>query len=74
MPLVSWFSITNSNANLIFPFIVQRLGTKLEKAFKDPIKEIKEEYGLIEEKFFHEEEEILLAGPFSKVTLLMTGT
>ena len=36
--------------------IVRVLGSKLEKAFKDPIEEIKQEFGLIEENFFEIEE------------------
>ena len=42
-----------------FPYAiktVRKLGTKLEKAFQDPIEEIKQEFGLIEENFFEIEE------------------
>lgn len=35
---------------------MRALGDKLEKAFKDPIEEIKQEFGLIEENFFEDEE------------------
>ena len=53
--------------------IVKALGTKLEKAFKDPIKEIKKEFGLIEENFFEVEEEQYLGDrSFPSVSLFIT--
>lgn len=51
---------------------LRAIGRQMEEAFKDPISEIKKEYGLIDDNFFDKNEEKLLAGPFSKVTLLMT--
>ena len=52
--------------------IVRALGTRLEKAFQDPIESIKQEFGLQEENFFDPEEEETLAGPFSRVSLFIT--
>ena len=48
------------------------MGTRLEKAFQDPIESIKQEFGLLEENFFDPEEEETLAGPFSRVSLFIT--
>lgn len=43
---------------------MRALGTKIEKAFNDPIQAIKAEFGLVEETFFKLAEENILAGPF----------
>jgi len=51
---------------------VRKIGTQLEKAFSDPIEAIKQEFGLLEENFFLQDEEVVLAGPFSSVSLLIT--
>ena len=52
---------------------MRALGTKLEKAFKDPIEEIKQEFGLIEENFFEDEEITYLGNrSFSQVSLFIT--
>ena len=48
--------ISSSSAYTLCRKIVRALGDKLEKAFKDPIEEIKQEFGLIEENFFEDEE------------------
>ena len=47
---------SSSSAYTLCRKIVRALGDKLEKAFKDPIEEIKQEFGLIEENFFEDEE------------------
>lgn len=49
------------------------MGTNLDLAFKDPIAAIKQDYGIEDEDaFFNVDEEQVLAGPFSRVALLMT--
>ena len=53
-------------------YIVRALGSQVEKAFKDPIQEIKKEYGLIEDEFIKKENEVVLSGPFSQVSVFMT--
>lgn len=42
-------------------------------AFKDPIAAIKQEYGIDDDNFFKVDDEVLLAGPFSNVSLLFTN-
>lgn len=51
---------------------LRALGTQIEKAFNDPIKSIKAEYGLDDAKFFTKDEEQTLAGPFSQVSVFFT--
>ena len=60
-------SLTNSNDPKI-----RELGSRIEKAFKDPILEIKKEFGLEDDAFFIKEEEVIVAGPFSDVKLMVT--
>ena len=51
---------------------LRALGTQIEKAFNDPIRSIKAEYGLDDAKFFTKDEEQTLAGPFSQVSVFFT--
>ena len=52
--------------------IVRALGTRMNNAFNDPIQDIMIQYGLKEEIFFKQADEITLAGPFSNVKVLLT--
>lgn len=55
--------------------IVRKLGTQLERAFKHPIEEIKEEFGLLEEDFLElEEEQYLGDRSFPCVSLFITDS
>ena len=44
----------------------------MNNAFNDPIQDIMIQYGLKEEIFFKQADEITLAGPFSNVKVLLT--
>ena len=44
----------------------------MTQAFRDPIAEIKREYGLVDDILLNEKDEELLCGPYSQVSLLLT--
>jgi len=64
--------ITGDFLNADYPR-TKAAGSFKEKAFIDPIKAIRIEYGLEEESFFTKAEESILAGPFSQVSSFFTN-